>query len=508
MTAQTADISFLDSHRWLLRVLLLACFAGALAVRLVDLTDLPLDFHPTRQLQSIIKARGMYYQTLTNIPDWQKQMAIANWRAQPIQEPEVMEHLAVYSYEIAGSEILWIPRLYSIVFWLVGGIALFALIRRMVGTEGAIAGIVFYLFDPFGVIASRSFQPDPLMVMFIILGLWALYRWYHTPTWFWTVAAGLLCGMAIYIKSPAIFFIAGGMAGLLFGDRGLKQTLRDPKVWLLGFLVLLPALIYHILGTFILKFLGSDYYDQRLYPSLLLNPVSYIQVAALIQTVAGFPAFLVALLGTFLMAARKQRALVLGLWGGYFLFCAIFIYFTSSHTYYHLPLIPIVAIGLGAAAQELFDRLKALWKKTWIYALAIGLVILGAGQQAYSSRSTLKSVDYRPQAAFWEKLGNELRDYSVVGITQDYGFRMQYWGWDHVEYWPTTGDFAKTALSGGQIDQLALFKSKTIGKQLFLVTDMSEFDRQPELKQILYDNYKIFDQGDGYVIFDLRNAGG
>ena len=38
-------------------------FGIALAIRLYDLTDLPLDFHPTRQLVSIIKARGIYYQT-------------------------------------------------------------------------------------------------------------------------------------------------------------------------------------------------------------------------------------------------------------------------------------------------------------------------------------------------------------------------------------------------------------------------------------------------------------
>src|SRR5512136_1436438 len=100
MTAQTVERSFWDTHRWLLGFLLVVFFAGALAVRLVDLTDLPLDFHPTRQLQSMIKARGMYYETLANVPDWQKQLAIAQWHTQPIQEPEVMEHLAVLSYQV------------------------------------------------------------------------------------------------------------------------------------------------------------------------------------------------------------------------------------------------------------------------------------------------------------------------------------------------------------------------------------------------------------------------
>ncbi len=38
------------------------------ALRMYDLTDPPLDFAPTRQLFSAIKARGMYYQYVTDAP--------------------------------------------------------------------------------------------------------------------------------------------------------------------------------------------------------------------------------------------------------------------------------------------------------------------------------------------------------------------------------------------------------------------------------------------------------
>jgi 4-amino-4-deoxy-L-arabinose transferase-like glycosyltransferase len=504
MNLSTPRVSFLDSHPWLLRILLAVCFLGALGIRLVDLTDLPLDFQPSRQLQSMIKARGMYYQDLTNVPAWQQELAIAYWKAQPIQEPEIMEHLAAFSYLIANGEYLWIPRLYSILFWLIGGAALFSLIRALVGTDGAIVGTVFYLFSYYSSIASRSFQPDPLMVMFILLGLWGLYRWYRNPTWIWTVVAGLLCGAAIYVKAPAIFFIAGGIGGLLFGDRGFKKTIRDPKVWLLSFLALLPGLIYHILGTLILDFLGSGYYGLRIYPSLLVNPVSYIQWEAEINQVVGFPAFLVSLLGVFLLTTRKARSLLAGLWVSYFIYGAVFIYFTTSHDYYHLPMVPLVAIGIAAVTQVLIDHLGGLWKGSWIYGIAFGLVFIWAGQQAYAVRNTLRKVDYRPDAVFWEKLGNELRGHSVVGITPDYGSRIQYWGWDKIIYWPTTGDFQKSALTGGQYDLLQLFQEKTEGEELFLVTVPSELDKQEGLKELLTNNYAIYDQGDGYILYDLR----
>jgi len=48
--------------------------------------------------------------------------------------------------------------------WLLGGLALYALARRIASADGALVALLYYLFLDFGVIASRSFQPDPLMV--------------------------------------------------------------------------------------------------------------------------------------------------------------------------------------------------------------------------------------------------------------------------------------------------------------------------------------------------------
>ncbi len=44
-------------------IVLTFLFSIALTIRLYDLTDLPLDFHPTRQLLSAIKARALFFET-------------------------------------------------------------------------------------------------------------------------------------------------------------------------------------------------------------------------------------------------------------------------------------------------------------------------------------------------------------------------------------------------------------------------------------------------------------
>src|SRR5512134_1350495 len=88
---------------------LILIFGAALAIRLYDLTDLPLDFHPTRQLVSFIKARGYYYDS----------------------KPTVFESLVAYTYRFTGEQV-WVPRMYSSLFWLIGGIFLFLLARDFV----------------------------------------------------------------------------------------------------------------------------------------------------------------------------------------------------------------------------------------------------------------------------------------------------------------------------------------------------------------------------------------
>ena len=75
-------------------------------------------------------------------------------------EPSVFEGLVALTYLVTGGEHLWVARIYSILFWLLGGIALYALARRMTSPLAAIAPLIYYFFLPWSVIFSRIFQPD------------------------------------------------------------------------------------------------------------------------------------------------------------------------------------------------------------------------------------------------------------------------------------------------------------------------------------------------------------
>ena len=67
----------LRERPWMWKLALAAILLGAFGLRMLNLTNPPLDFASTRQLFSALKARGMYYQYVTNVPEEQRQQAIS-----------------------------------------------------------------------------------------------------------------------------------------------------------------------------------------------------------------------------------------------------------------------------------------------------------------------------------------------------------------------------------------------------------------------------------------------
>ncbi|MCX6033795.1 MAG: hypothetical protein NTV38_02275, partial [Chloroflexi bacterium] len=115
-------------HPWVWKVSLILALLVAFGLRMINLTNPPLDFAPTRQLFSALKARGMYYQYVTDAPDGKRQQAISLGDVGTV-EPPVLETLVSQTYRLTG-EHLWIARIYSSLFWVLGGLALFLLIRE------------------------------------------------------------------------------------------------------------------------------------------------------------------------------------------------------------------------------------------------------------------------------------------------------------------------------------------------------------------------------------------
>jgi len=510
---------------------LLALFLLGLGIRLFDLTDLPLDFHPTRQLLSALKARGMYYQSLPNAPADLRAFAIQQWKFRATVEPEFLERIVAFTYKFSGEQ-LWVPRLYSIIFWMIGALFLFLLARRLTSTDGALVTAAFYLILPYAVIASRSFQPDPLMVMLIILFWWAIYEWADElftakdaknakgskefnlenlralrgskRSWLFAILAGLFGGFAIYVKFVAAFFVISGGVGAVLGRGSLRDALKQPQVYVMSVLGILPGAAYFIYGVYIAGYLGQQF-SGRFIPSYYLSPSYYLGWLNMLNFVIGGVPLMLSLLGLFFLDDKKSR-FTLGLWAGYALFGLYFNFHISTHDYYSLPLIPIVALSLAPLGEFIFSKLAQLTSTKVLRLASIILLLFGLSASLWNTRNEMKSVDYRPDAQMWADISHLADGYNLAGLTQDYGSRLAYWGWLNITSWPSYGDqIYHDDVRGAQRDFDAQFAQLAAKKDLFLVTDFNDLSRQPFLKQKLAQ-YPIFAQGDGYTIYDLRNS--
>lgn len=518
--------SFLDRFHTLALVII---FLAAAAIRLYDLTDLPLDFHPTRQLFSALKARGMYYETLPNAPAEQREFAIQQGKLRATIEPEILERLTVFTWKFTGEE-LWVARIYSSLFWLIGGIFIYLLARDLFTKDAALFTTAFYLLLPYAVLASRSFQPDPLMVALIVGFWWAVNRWAEIleekskltakpakdakeelnlsglralsgSNWFWVILASLLGGLAIFIKLNAAFFVIGGALGATLGRASVRDLLRNKQVWTMAALGVLPGLGWVVYGLS-RGFLGQQF-GGRFMPELFLSPNFYLGWAQMLDNVIGLFPIALALLGLLLVDSKPTRSFLLGLWAAYLAFAIFFDYHISTHDYYSLPLVPIAALALTPLADALLARSVERIGNSLHKLLAASILTLCLLAALWTSRAALKSVDYRPQAAFWNQIGETVRGHRVVALTQEYGLPLAYWGWTGAANWPDSSDIEYHALRGGNASFEKSFERLTKNKDLFLVTDLADLKRQPDLQARL-SLFSIFAEGDGYIIYDLQ----
>lgn len=501
MEKTNAKDVFAPSKLWRLFFLsvILVCGFGT---RLYDLTDPPLDYAAARQLRSAMIARGKYYAALSDVPEWKQEVARKQQSIHGMIEPEIIEGITVLTYRLVRGEYVWIARIYSSLFWVLGGLALYFLVRGMVSGDGAIIALIYYLFVPFGLIASRTFQPDPLMTGLIISSWMCFYYWYKNFSWKWAVAVGLSAGLALYVKSTAIFFLLPSMTFVILSRKKVVETFKDLQVWVIGLMSAVPVTAYHIYGLFISGELESQL-RGRFFPQMWDDLNFYVQWKNALSNVTGhYLILLIGLLGLFLIKERRDRNFLLGIWTGYLLYGFTLSYHISTHYYYTLPVIPLLAVTLGEVAERIIRLIQKIKLEPAVQIGTALLLIVGVG----GGNFLLEKDDYRNEPPYYKKVADYVEpEDKIVALSQDYGYRLSFYGWRVVQPWKGTEDLRYIQLRDSEVDSFAKrFAEFSTDYDYFIVTRMQEFRRQETLYNELYDHYPIVVEGGGYVIFDLR----
>ena len=129
------------------------------------------------------------------------------------------------------------------------------------------------------------------------------------------------------------------------------------------------------------------------------------------------------------------------------------------------------------------------------------------GVLIWRSHVILHASDYRGEVAKFATIESKLgRKYKIIALTEDYGYRLAYWGWIDARIWPSYGDlnYQQKLRQTPTPEFRKIFSRLTAGMDYFLVTWFEELEYQPELKDLLFENYPVYEQGEGYLIFDLK----
>lgn len=493
-------------------VLLAAMLTGlGFLIRLPSLGSPPFEFHPARQYQSAVIARAFFRERRAEIPAWKREAALA--AAGQLQlEPPIVEHMASALYLVAGGEKLWLPRLASIVYWLLGSLCVFALSRRLFSEPAALVALAVCLFIPFGIKASRSFQPDPLMVALTCAGWWTLFRYTERPLGgrlFWAVLAS---ASAVFVKPMALFFLIPAGLFLAFrqgGWRGIFKA-RWLRVWI-G-LVVLPAV-----GYYLFQYFGGPFRSQhegRLIVGLWAAPAYWRGWFRMLSRVIGVGLLGAGAVGVFVVRSRPASTLLRGLWCGYAAYGLVFNYHIHTHDYYSLPFIPVVALTLGGLVQAAFDRFPPLAARRSRPA-ALGLLLVGIGFGVWRGFPGAAGDASKNTALAYERLGEILgHSRTVIVLDSNYGLPVFYHGDLAGAVWPVSFDFKKNGLMGLKQDVSAASpQARVAGADYFVATNIGELNAQSALAEDLKIHFPRIPFDDppapgvpSILIYDLRRS--
>jgi 4-amino-4-deoxy-L-arabinose transferase-like glycosyltransferase len=495
----------------------------ALAIRLDGITQPPFDFQPTRQYHAALLARAYYLEGEAAAPRWQKSVAKANKREEPPIEPPAMIWIAARAYSLAGGEHLWMPRTAAVLWWLAGALFLWPIARRLTSPAGALGSLAVYLFLPYGIIASRSFQPDPMMVALLLGAVFAVLRYHERPSGSRLLVASAVAALAVFAKPPmAAFFLCALFASLSISREGLRKTLASAHLGLFLVLSLMPAAGYYAYGTVVDDFL-QGYASAKVVPHLLGEPFFWkdwfsmvtrvLGYAPTLRTVLGTAVLLLGLWGVLLARRGAPRAALVALWAGYVVLGLVFTINIRTHDYYSLPLVPIVALSLGPVSERLFSWVTAA-PLAWRAATASIVVLVGLGV-VWKAHEKFTSPEYRKQAALYERIGLDAGHTTrAVFLDHDYGLPVEYHGWLGGPPWPKLFDLDEERLRG--LEQISprdrffgRYPNRAPGRHrpqpnTLIVTALPELRGQPALRRFLRESFSLSVRRRHFLIFRLR----
>jgi 4-amino-4-deoxy-L-arabinose transferase-like glycosyltransferase len=462
----------------------------------------------TRELHNALLAREYYLGSGPGLPAWKQHVLVELRRSVQPVEPPLLDHAAAWGYRLTGGESLWLPRLISALSWVVGGVFLWGVSRRITSRIGGLVALALYLFWPYGVVISRLYMPDPLMVSMILAGALTVIRFWERPSARRLTAAIVVAALATAIK-PGIALIFLGMlfAALALANGVLWRTIRRGvlPVFFVGAAV--PTAAYYVYGSYVRRFLASEgdaanrfqphFVATRWFWTGWWRQLSIVLPFPQQQRVLALVPVAAALAGLLVVRSGVPRAILVGLSLGYVSYAVALAGYTPDNAYYALPLLPILALAIGSLAGYVAERATLRGPAALGVVGATVLLIVAAG--AYKSRPAGVGM---AAVADYRRIG-EITHHTTRAVIVDERLRTpaMYWGWIVGHYWyqPTPGrDLPRSG------DPFPAWVDAARASYL-IVTDISELRTEPRLVRITRD-LPIVVRTDRWAVYDVHGG--
>ena len=498
-TSEQPSILFGRSSFWL-KISLLAIFLLATLVRLDEIRAPGhlLD----REYTSAIFARAYYFTNNDRVQEWRRDIAVATKNQQPVLEPPVLEYMVSLIYRVLGSEDLVDSRYLTNAFWLIGGIFIFLTTRKLLSVDEAIITTAYYLFVPMGIIISRSFQPDSLMMMLFLICLYLLILYFESPSTKRLVTASILTSITLLLRPLVIFAIFFTFLALsIHRKQNWKNVIDFPFI---GFslISLLPSVMYYGYGVLFAGFMRWKI-STSFMPYLLIKKNFWLGWWNNVMDVAEFMPLLLAIIGFFLLKNRKVQYLIFGLCVAFIFFSVAFTYHIHTHPYYHIQLFPIVGLCFAAFSIETIKSLRQNAGKIWW--IPIGAVCIFALYIGYREVRSSLYLTHAEDPSVGSEIG-EIVQHSpqTVFVSYYYGLPLEYYGEFGGAPWPVRieDEFYRRP---GEKELSVHERISGLGfePEYFVITNFDLLQRHhQDLQDYLESHCKVRAQTDRYLIYN------
>lgn len=337
------------------------------------------DWHSWRQADTAAVARNFATEKFDLLYPQADSLWVLNAKLLPnpnryfINEFPLYNAIVALVYQQYGVNHVY-GRIVSIAISTLGALALFVLVKKLLGINQALASLALYELLPYNIYYNRVVMPDPSFVALSIISLYFSVLYAESGKLKHGLGLALFFALATLVK-PYALFVAIPIVYWLWVSRGPRFVFGLQTIFL-GIVSLIPLALwrYHITlhpeGAFASKWLLNG--DNIRFTGAFFRWIIYDRLNRLIFATGGFALFVL----SFFVAYTKKSTSFFLVWTlSILLYITVFAKGNVTHDYYQLPIVAPGVVMIIIAANSLINLATNLIAK-YFHALGVTALIL------------------------------------------------------------------------------------------------------------------------------------